>query len=298
MTEQVVPATRAAEQTIRRAEPAGEAFTANHRAEFDRLLTERWLPDAEERARITDLQRRAFAPMQRLVEEDPAATAASVELRDYVTASLDRRMNQSVVHTLGGSMFNLIPDLHPGINTFARPYDFVVLNDGGRPADVAVSADRLDGTFRFSLPWGREHARFALAGVGLTLQAGVGGVAHVRPAWRYEYTYNATGNWLGSHTEGEARAVVQDAVTGAVLKQQASPLWRVDNDNEGQDSGYVDSWALHVDFLVQAGQTFTVAFLASGMVDDSGQGSWPGAFSFACANMSMDVPFVVVELGP
>jgi hypothetical protein len=299
MTEQVVPAVRAAEKTVRRFEPTGEAFSANHRAEVERLFAERWEPETAERARSSELRRRAFAPMERLVKEDRSATAAAVELRDYATERLDRLMNFSgLLHALGGGLINLIPDLHPGVNVFAHPYDFVVLNDFGRPADVTLAADRLAGTFSFSLPWGREHARHAAAGVGLTLEAGVGGVAHIRPAWRYEYGYEATGNWLSSHTEGAATAIVQDAVTGAVLKTATSPLWNVDNDHSGQDASYIDSWALNLDVFLQAGQMFTVTFLANGMVDDSGQGDWFGAFSFACANMSMEIPFVVVELGP
>ncbi|MEA2322172.1 MAG: hypothetical protein QOD81_2022 [Solirubrobacteraceae bacterium] len=305
MTEQVVPSNRAAERTVRRCEPTGEPFSANHRAEVERLLAERWEPETAERARDNELRRRAFAPIERLVKEDPDATAAAVELRDYTTARLDRPVNFSgILHALGGGMKhtlggpNLIPDLHAGINAFAHPYDFVALNDFGRPADVTVAADRLAGTFSFSLPWGREHARHAAAGVGLTLEAGVGGIAHIRPGWRYEYSYKAAGNWLSSHTEGAATAVVQDAVSGAVLKTARSPLWNVDNDHEGQDDSWIDSWGLNLDVFLQAGQKFTVTFLANGMVDDSGQGDWFGAFSFARANMSMDIPLVVVELGP
>jgi len=90
--------------------------------------------------------------------------------------------------------------------------------------------------------------------------------------------------------------VVQDAITGSVLTEQTAGLWNFDNDNDASDQGFLDSWALCVDFLVEAGQLFTVAFLASGMVVDSGM--YALGWSTANAWMDMRIPLLVVELGP
>jgi len=62
-------------------------------------------------------------------------------------------------------------------------------------------------------------------------------------------------------------------------------------------ASYIDPWAPGVDFFVQAGQVFTVSFLATAMVADSGTDYLFG-WSLARAWMSMRVPFLVVELGP
>jgi hypothetical protein len=155
----------------------------------------------------------------------------------------------------------------------------------------------MTGTFSVLLTWGHGGARFATAGVGLTLQAGATGVVHVRPAWQYDYQASADGQWLGAHTDGAGRLVFQDAVTGAVLKEIMAPLWNFNEDRWEQQNGFIDSWALGADLFVQSGQVFTVTFLATAMVDDSGTDHWFG-WSLARAFMEMRVPFVVVELGP
>ena len=108
---------------------------------------------------------------------------------------------------------------------------------------------------------------------------------------------DVSGSWLlGSHTEGAGKVVVQDAVTGAILKDQTAPLWFFTDDHTEEQEGYIQSWTLGVDVFVQAGQVFTVSFLATAMVDDSGAGFF--ASSYARAIMDMRVAFVVVELGP
>jgi len=157
--------------------------------------------------------------------------------------------------------------------------------------------ESLDGTFTVNLHWGFGGARFATAGVGLALRAGATGVAHVRPSWAYDYQGIAYGSNLSSHTEGTAKVIVQDAVTGAVLKEVTRPLWHFDNDRREDGDSFIDSWALGVDVFIQAGQRFTASFLATAMVDDSGTDFLFG-WSLAKAHLQMRTPFVGVELGP
>jgi hypothetical protein len=122
-------------------------------------------------------------------------------------------------------------------------------------------------------------------------------VAHIRPAWRYDWQGQAYGRIFDSHTEGAGRVVVQDSISGAVLLQRTRPLWSFNNDNSEDNNGFVDSWALGADVFVNAGQLFTVTFLATAMVADSGTDYLMG-WSLAAAWIEMQVLFVVVELGP
>ena len=295
MPEHDQSSTQRVESTVHRVERGDEPFSVNGRTELARLLEESWRSHAEATARTADLARRAYGPIQGLLEQDEAAKAAVVELQRHRRDLLERMIRPSgVARTFEGpDLPILIPALHAGVNVFASPFDFQLT--APTSGEVTASADRLNGTFSVLLGWGHGGARFATAGVGLTLRAGATGVAHIRPAWRYEYQAIAEGFWLGSHTEGAGKVVVQDAITGAVLKEQTSPLWNFNNDHWEDQNGYIPSWSLGLDVFVQGGQVFTVSFLATAMVDDSGTGFF---WSLARAFMEMRVAFVVVELGP
>ena len=280
--------------TVRRIEHRGEQTDSGQLAQLARLLEHGRAVYADAATRTTELTHRAFGPIQRVVEADPVAKAAFVELRERGITELEARLtrHRAARTFTGPPVPSLIPSLHAGINVFGPPFDFPVTGPN-RGADEA-SADRLTGTFKVGLSWGKGGARWATAGLGMALQASATGFAHIRPAWRYEYQGAANGQWLSAHSEGAAKLVVQDAVSGAVLKEITRPLWSIDA-GWATDDGYIDSWALGADVFVQAGQHFTVTFLATALVDDSGAG-W--AWSLACADIEMRVPFLVVELGP
>jgi hypothetical protein len=161
---------------------------------------------------------------------------------------------------------------------------------------VETAADRLSGTHQVTLNWGFGGARFATAGVGMVLSAGVQGVAHIRPYWGYSWQAIISSHILGAHTDGAARVVVQDVLNGQVLLERMWPLWNYSDDTWQEDDGYVDSWALAADVFVNAGQVFSVTFLSTAMVDDSG--SYFFGYSLARAHLEMRVPLFVVEMGP
>lgn len=297
MTEHDRSVSESVQPKVRRVDRGDESFTSASRAQLTRRLEESWPARDEASARMADLAKQALRPIQQLVERDAAANAAWGELQRERLGLLERYVrSRGVARTFTGPPLpSLIPVLHAGVNVFAPPYDFQLT--GPTKGPVTSSADRLSGTFSVLLPWGHGGARFATAGVGLTLQAGATGVVHVRPAWHYDFRASAQGSWLlGSHTEGAGKVVVQEAVTGTILKDQTAPLWNFVDDHTEEQDGYIASWTLGVDVFVQAGQLFTVSFLATAMVDDSG----PGFFgsSLAAVTMEMSVAFVVVELGP
>lgn len=234
-------ASRVAGTTVRRAELDAERVTPGYGVELRRLVEQQWAAESEAAERIAELRSRGHEPIARLVERDAGAREAIAELRSRVLGRLEGRRAAAVrSRTLGGPFPNLIPDLHAGINVFARPYDFEVRTNHGQ---ASLAANRLDGIFSFHLPPGHGGARFATAGVGLVLEAGVTGVAHVRPCWQYEYEYFAAGHWLSAHTEGAAKVVVQDAITGAMLRERTAPLWNADDDSDGSDASFVGSWS-------------------------------------------------------
>lgn len=297
MTERHSSAAKAAGPTVRRVEHQGEELGATHREQLARVVEQGWVLYADAAVRTAKLEWQAYEPIQRLIEGDAAAKAALGELRERRIAEVETRMhNRRVAQTFGGPpAASLIPSLHAGINVFAAPFDFEVR--GPNRGEDEASTNRLSGTFKIHLAWGKQGARWATAGVGMALQAGVTGFAHIRPTWRYDYSALAAGRVFSAHTEGAAKVVVQDALTGVVLKDITRPLWNFgDTHGEGQD-GYIDSWALGADVFVQAGQIFTVSFLGTALVDDSGTDYLIG-WSLACATMEMRVPFFVLELGP
>ena len=269
------------------------SFTKSARTELLRLVETPWREQAEGFAEMAKLGERANRPFMSVIDSDREAKAAWVELRRGKLAALEARRTDVASRTHGGGeLGSLIPAVHGGVNVFAPPYDFQ--EGAGRPGS---SADRQTGRFGVSLPWGHGGARWATAGVGLALTAGVQGVAHIRPAWRYDWQGTANGHLLDSHTEGAGQVVVQDQITGAVLLQRTWPLWNFNNDNWEDQNGFVDSWALGADVFVNAGQLFTVTFLATAMVADSGTDYLFG-WSLASAWIEMQVLFVVVEMGP
>ncbi|MGE5568972.1 MAG: hypothetical protein ACM3S5_08050 [Rhodospirillales bacterium] len=287
-----------AEPTVRRVERGKEAFGANHQTELARLVEASLSMRAEVSERAAGLIRRANEPIQRLLENDPAAKAALVNLRELRLTSLEASLrSRGAQRTFGGSETpSLIPNLHRGVNVFGSPFDLQWT--GPNHGDVQASANRLNGATTVFLPGGQGGARWATAGIGLALAAAATGVVHVRPSWQYEYRAQAEGHWLDSRTEGSARVVIQDAVTGEVLNQKGSveSLWNFRNDRSDDQWGYIDSWALGADAFVHAGQNFTVSFLANAMVDDSG--SYFFGFSIAAAQLEMRLMYVVAELGP
>jgi hypothetical protein len=288
MTGPTAPGT---DYTVRRAEPSGDAYGPEHQAELAQIVEEPVRTESERQARIADLTRRANEPLMRLIREDAAAAAAHADLRKEILAFPDELPNRRA-RTLSDPT-SLLPSLHGGTNVFSKPYDFEVREPNSPSAQIKTN--RVEGTFEFYLPWGEGGGRFANAGIGLTLQAGVTGVAHVRPAWHYELGYWALGGVLSSHTQGAGLAIVQDANTGAVLAKRTAWLWNVDDGGpQVTDDGYIDSWALGLDALVHAGQLFNVTLIATGYVDDSSPTIF--ASSFARGFLTMSVPFVVVEV--
>jgi hypothetical protein len=71
-------------------------------------------------------------------------------------------------------------------------------------------------------------------------------------------------------------------------------MWNFDETRYEDDNGFLDAWALP-NFVVQAGQVFTVSFLAMALVVDSGCTDW-GFCSWASSFMSMHIPYFVVEM--
>ena len=296
MTEHDTSAERSGAPTVRRVERRDETLVTHHEADLARLIEERFARQAEASARIAELAKQRNAPIQRLVEKDSAAKAALIEFRDSRIAELEARVSsRAVSYTFGGPHGpSLLPSLHPGINVFGTPFDFEIREPVS--GEVEVSANRFTGTHSVLLHWGKGGGRWATAGVSLVLEAGVTGVARLRPAWHYQYQGIARGHHLGSHSEGAARLVARDAISGAILTDRSRPLWNFDDDNWEDGDGYIPSWALGADFLVQAGQIFNVTFLASAFVHDSGTDYWFG-WSLARAWLEMRVLFLVVELG-
>lgn len=272
---------------------AKASFTKSARTELLRLVETPWHEQAEGFAEMAKLAERANRPFTSVVASDTEAKAAWIELRRRKLAALEVRRTDVALRTHGGGeLGSLIPAVHGGVNVFAPPYDFQ--EGAGRPES---RADRQTGRFGVSLPWGHGGARWATAGVGIALKAGVQGVAHIRPAWRYDWQGTANGHLFDAHTEGAGHVVVQDQLTGTVLLQRKWPLWNFNNDNWEEQNGFVDSWALGTDVFVNAGQLFTVTFLATAMVADSGTDYLFG-WSVASAWIEMQVLFLVVEMGP
>jgi len=278
-----------------RVERVAQGLGDRARVELVRLLEEEWRSRAEAFDGMADLASRANAPLARLVEADAEAKAAWLELKRRKIARLEAAVARLSPVRGGTIPPTLVPALHPGLNIFAPAYDFQVT--GPTKGQVQSTADRIAGTCEVNLHWGYGGARFATAGVGLALSAGVQGVAHIRPAWGYDFQAIISSSMLSAHTDGAARVVVQDAVSGQVLLDRVWPLWNEDDDVWRDEDGFVDSWALAADVFVNAGQVFTVTFLATAMVDDSGT-DYVFGYSLAKANLQMRVPFVVVEMGP
>jgi hypothetical protein len=298
MQQQVETSAETSDQRVRRATDfAGKRLSSEHQMQLTRVLDERLKSEAEDAGRRIELTEKAFAPLQRIVEEDKAATRALREANALRQQALERRasIDRPPIRTVRGgpSVGDLIPDLHAGINVFSPPYDFQRTEPVG--PRVTTKANRSDGSFSFAIAWGEGGARFGTAGVGVALEATTAGVAHIRPAWRYDYGSSASGHILSSHSEGAGVLVVQDGMNGQILKESTASLWNFDNDHWEEQNGFIDSWALAADVLLQPGQIFTVWFLAKGMVADSGDKAF--AFSLASGWVDMSVPFFVVELG-
>jgi hypothetical protein len=268
---------------------------AVHEEYLNRFLEEEYHMEHKIREEISTLSKLVYAPVHKLIEADSAAKAAAIELaqrkRILLESMYEDRQDQKLFD--GPPLDNLIPKLHPGVNVFTPPYDFDVREPNRGQVDA--QPNRIGGSFEIHLPYiDASGARWANAGVGIALQAGVTGVAHIRPAWQFHYAANAFGVILGSHTEGSGKLIVQDALTGNIIKALSKPLWNFDNDHEEQHDGYIDSWALGADFFVQGGQFFTLTFLASALADNSETSLiyW----SAAAATMQMRVPLIVVEI--
>jgi hypothetical protein len=297
MAQQTKSSTGTSTPNVRRApELAKKGLSPEHEAELTRVLDER-KSEAEDASRRIELTEKAYAPLQRIVEEDAAASAALREANALRQQAFERRASadRRPVRTVRGGpgVGDLIPDVHGGINVFSPPYDFERREPVG--PRVTTKANRSDGTFSFAIAWGEGGARFGTGGVGVALEATSAGVAHIRPAWRYDYGSSASGHILDSHTEGAGVLAVQDGMNGQILKQSIASLWNFDNDRWEEQNGFIDSWALAADVLLQAGQIFTIWFLAKGMVADSGDKAF--GFSLASGWVDMVVPFFVVELG-
>src|SRR5207248_11451306 len=106
---------------------------------------EDWPSQAEDAARMVELTRRAYEPIQRIIEEDPTAKAAMADLDAHRRGLFDRRPlsrpDPALTILRGPGLADPLPALHAGINVFAKPYDFIVLPPLGR--QVEVHANRL-----------------------------------------------------------------------------------------------------------------------------------------------------------
>lgn len=278
--------------TVTKAEHDEDAFGAKREAHLAEIVEAPIRASIERHAKIAELKRRANEPVMRLLYDDAEASTARAELlKEILEHPDDQRRRQT--RTFSDPSTNVLPSVHPGTNVFSRPYDFEIRGPSSESAAIATS--RVDGTFSFGLPWGVGDGRYATAGLGLTLRAGVTGVAHIRPSWRYDFSYwtFASFGYTG-HTQGAAYASVQDANTGAGLAGREVWLWNTDSDAQADDSGYIDSWALALDVLVHEGQLFNVNLMAGGYVYDDHDIIL--GYSFAQCSMSMSLPFIVVEL--
>lgn len=284
--------------TIRRAaELSARELPAEHRQQLERHLEGSRGP--REREGTSELVQRAYQPILRLIESDADAKAAFGDLQVRGRAEFDERVRVALEPrrdpVLSGPGMNVIPDVRPGSNLFGAPYDFEVQKPEGIGAKIHAS--RMNGTFGFFVSERYTGgSTWATAGLGLALEAGATGMAHVRPGWRYEFSAWASGNILASHTEGAAKVVVQDAINGEILDEKPVALWSFDDDHSQTASEWIDSWSLGLDFLVHEGQLFFISFLATGMVDYSGEYAF--ASSWASATLDMSLPFVIVDLGP
>jgi hypothetical protein len=271
--------------TVRRVALATGADAAVQR-ELDKVLEARWRHETETARRFADVSERVYGPLQRLIEQDATARAAVTELKGLYEAERDRQRGARTFdkHTHGGP--SLLPILHPGLNFFGLPHD--TAKRGPNLGEEAVAADRNSGAFSFSLPPSNTVPRFATAGVGLIVEAGATGVAHIRPVWSYWYeawSYDMFG-WVPIHVEAKARVVVQDVISGAVLNEVEWPICKVTKQALEYGDGYVDSWALGADVFVQAGQRFSITLLGTGMM----------GIVIGTLKVEMQVPLVIVEL--
>lgn len=281
-----------------RLERAGAKLGGKATRQLVRLIEAEYRARGEALRAEAKLTERARALLDRALERDAEAKVAWRELqrRKLATIGMVERRRAAPKHTYDGPMPSSVPSLHPGVNILAPPYDFQITTPT-KGKHTAAMADRLAGTHELGLGHGIGGMRYATSGLGVVLRSPVQGVVRIRPAWGF-----ACGAWidtekLGANTEGGVRVTAQDAVTGQVLKTGARSLWSFEDDVDWHDNGFLDPWALGIDFFVNANQAFSVSFLSSAFVDDSGF-HWPFSFSSASAWLEMRIPLVVVEVGP
>ncbi|MFF8277941.1 hypothetical protein ACF05T_17800 [Streptomyces lateritius] len=289
-------------------QPSGirEPFTSLHQAELDRLLGQYSSSQEEANAVLIKTQRNALETIAKELASDGRAMAAHQELAEAKKRFRAQRRLEGRLHSPTAATYawdaqarNVIPDVRPGTNIFGLEYDYEVRADiHGAPV---LTADRIDG--RFGVRINERYnggSDWGTAGVGKVLEATATGIAHVRAALPYEYTWSINaGGGLDAFTHGSGRIVVQDHNTGNVLgpdgiRWKGFWHWSDDDDIQGGDSGIVLASEIECSVSVHAGQIFNVTFLAHG--NNSQSGEYLFSHSYASGNLQMSAPFFVVKL--
>jgi hypothetical protein len=287
--------------TVQRTDETREAFTAIHQAEIDRLIEVPWKDHAETNARVFAAERRAYAPILRIVEQDPEAEAASqelVHLRGKARAAQENALDFGPTHSWDAQVRDAIKGVKQGLNIFGLPYGWEI-RDPVHNAGEAI-ADKNAGTFETSVVgYYGSGASWATAGVGVALKATIDGVARIAPPMMDSWWWSIDATLFSAHTHGVCKVVVQDPVSGAVLGPQGERtigLWNHTSQTgaSGNGSGSFFAFDIAPTITLTAGQVFNVSFLASVFTDQSG--SLAFGHSYADCRLGVSLPFFTVHM--
>ncbi|MBV7698759.1 hypothetical protein [Streptomyces sp. TRM70350] len=287
--------------TVKRPDEIREAFTAVHQAEIDRLIEAPWKDHAETNARAAAVERRAYAPILRIVEQDADAEAASqelVHLRGKARAAQEDALPVSPTRSWDAQVRDAFKGVKQGINVFGRPYDWEI-RDPVHNAGEAI-ADKNAGTFETSVVgYYGSGASWATAGVGVALKATIDGVARIAPPMSDTWWWSIDATLFSANTYGLCKVVVQDPVSGAVLGPQGErtiQLWNHTSQTGASGNGFGSFFASDIapTVTLAAGQVFNVSFLASVFTDQSG--SLAFGHSYADCRLGVSLPFFVVHM--
>ncbi|MFB7375707.1 hypothetical protein ACFC0D_38475 [Streptomyces sp. NPDC056222] len=276
------------ELIVRRVESTTQKLPDRHQEEISRLIEAQAQPAAGISERMIEAERKAFAPMGQLIQQDPNALAAVKELTTLNQEAIKAAKPAAVrgTHFLSGRM-GMVHPARPGLNLFGPHYDWQVLQPT-QGHGAAASSDVRTGSFGVSHGQGVGAGgyRVATAGVSMALQAVNGGFARIAPLLEYEYWWKLTGFGLSAHTEGWCEMLVQDG-SGSVLPQgrRTVRLWKHTSQTsaEGAYGDTIYTPDIETTVALAAGQIFHVTLTGTAVVVDSGDGLF--AWSYANAWM-------------
>lgn len=258
---------------------------------FD-VLTQR-LEGEHKRSR---LRAAAFSPLLALINQNAEGKRALAELAAFDEEQVAPR-TRNVVRS-NQSPPSGIHDLVPG-RTFVFPAYDLERQGPSTQGHPKVHADRLAGTCGVTshpeMKWSSIEA--GSASLGIVFFPSAAGIVHVRPYTKFHYGYSVWGGWgLSAHSEGSVwmAALTED---NAVLEHVEVPLFSQTSQtdlNAAEEWGV--AWPFELSFPVKTGPLYKVFVGVSVGVDQSGSHAPPAGSSGGSGELSIEVPWFVIEI--